>query len=152
MGMNKCQLHGHVGKDPELKTTTAGMPFCRFSLATTENWKDKNGEKKSKTEWHQIVAWGKQAETIAKLVGKGKEIIVIGKIEYQTVDKDGHKTTYTSIKLSEFDFCGKKGDGNDSYGMPDPEPSGYIPDGDSSDDVPSSGGSTASFDDSDIPF
>jgi single-strand DNA-binding protein len=148
MGMNKCTLHGHVGKDPELKKTSADKPFCRFSLATTETWKDQSGEKKSKTEWHQVVAWGKQAEAIAKFVKKGQEIIVNGKIEYQTVeDKNdsSKKVTFTSIKLIDFDFCGKK-DGNSGSGYPEPEESGYSGGGSSD-----SGAGDSSVDD-DIPF
>lgn len=145
MGMNKISLHGHVGKDPELKTTKDNNPFCRFSLATTESWKDKSGEKKSKTEWHQIVAWGKQAEAISKYVVKGQELIVEGKVEYQTVeDKNdsSKKVTYTSIKLLNFDFCGKKADsGGSGSARPDPEPSGYTPDSDSDSSI-----------DEDIPF
>jgi single-strand DNA-binding protein len=150
MGMNKCTLHGHVGKDPELKKTSANKSFCRFSLATTETWKDQSGEKKSKTEWHQIVAWGKQAESIVKFVKKGQEIIVNGKIEYQTVeDKNdsSKKVTFTSIKLIDFDFCGKK-DGNSGGGSyPEPEESGYTGSG-----ALDSGAGDFSVDDEDIPF
>lgn len=125
--MNKVSLHGHVGKDPELKNTQQGKPFARFSFATTENWKDADGKKQSKTEWHQIVAWGKLGENVAKLVKKGQELILEGKLEYQTVaDKDNadKKVTFTSIKLTTFDFCGKKENGGSGNYQPDPEPTG----------------------------
>lgn len=122
MSMNECRLHGFVGKDAELKETGAGKKYCVFSLATTENWKDPQGEKQSKTEWHNVIAWGKPGENAAKMIKKGTELIVCGKIEYQP-DKENPKVKFTSIKMVSFDFCGKRGDtGGNNY--PEPEPSG----------------------------
>ena len=60
--LNKVLLIGNLGKDPEMKMTPGGQPMCRFSVATTETWKDRDGNKQSKTEWHNVVTWGKQAE------------------------------------------------------------------------------------------
>lgn len=107
--MNEVTLHGHVGKDPELKMTNGGTQLCRFSFATTETWTDKEKGKQTKTEWHNIVVWGKQAEIVEKYVKKGKELIIKGKIEYSSVeDKETNKkTTYTNIKMASFEFCGK---------------------------------------------
>jgi len=145
MSTNKAILHGFVGKDPELKVLpNGGTTLCRFSLATTESWKDKDGVKQSKTEWHNIVAWNKQAEAIDKFVKKGTELIVEGKIEYTSVaDKNdaSKKVYFTSIKLEKFDFCGKKEGGQ---AAPDPEP-GYQSES-------GSGSSNSVDDDTDIPF
>jgi single-strand DNA-binding protein len=121
---NVVFLHGYVGRDPELKMTTSGKAFVRFSFATKETWTVKESkEKKSKTEWHQIVAWGSTAECIEKYVHKGQELNITGKIEYQEYPdpNDNTKKKYsTSIRLREFSFCGKKSDSN-SNEHPDPE-------------------------------
>lgn len=152
MGMNKWTGHGHVGKDPELKTKEGGTALCRFSFATTETWLDKDKKKQSRTEWHQIVCWGALAERAAKFITKGKELLIEGKIEYQQVDdknNPGKKITFTNIKMINFDFCGKND--NSNY-RPDPEEPGYIPADNSSDDTCAPSGSNGAYDDSDIPF
>ena len=145
MSTNKAILHGFVGKDPELKMTPGGVALCKFSLATTETWKNTAGEKQQKTEWHNIVAWNKQAETIEKLVKKGTELVIEGKIEYTSVedkDRPGKKLFFTSIRMEKFDFCGKKQEGGYSA-APDPEHTGYQSTSDNN------GGSD---EDMDIPF
>jgi len=153
MSTNKVYLHGFLGQDPELKATPAGATLCRFSVATTENWKDKDGNKKSKTEWHHVVAWGKQGEAIEKFFKKGNEIIVEGKIEYtegKNPADDSKKIWFTHIKLISFDFCGKKGESSGSgYQEPDPEQTGYET---SDESQTTSSASNTTFDDSDIPF
>ena len=70
--LNKVLLIGNLGRDPELKSTPSGQQVARFSVATTETWKNQAGEKQSKTEWHNIVVWGKQAEIAEKYLRKGK--------------------------------------------------------------------------------
>jgi single-strand DNA-binding protein len=154
MATNMIFLHGFVGKDAELKTTTNNKPMARFSLATTETWKDQQGVKQSKTEWHQIVVWGTKAESVAKIIRKGQELLVKGKLEYNE-DKE-KKITYAFIKLIDFDFCGKRGDSGNSNHTPDPEFSGrednreFSPEDDGFPaSAPSS--SAGSFDD-DVPF
>ena len=73
--LNKVSLIGNLGKDPEIRSTSDGKEIASFSIATTEAWKDKiSGERKEKTEWHRIVAWGPTAEIIEKLVNKGKKL------------------------------------------------------------------------------
>lgn len=120
--LNEVKLHGHVGADPKDKATTTGNKFARFSFATTETWKDKaTGEKRSKTEWHQIVAWGSWADRVLKNVKKGQELLVTGKIEY-IADKEHPGVTYCNIKLSNFEFCGKKKDSANRSEMPEPDP------------------------------
>jgi len=81
MSVNKAILIGHLGKDPELKYTTNGRAVATFSLATNENWTDQSGQKQTKTTWHNIVAWGKQAEVINEYCRKGKQLYIEGRIE-----------------------------------------------------------------------
>lgn len=98
MNVNKCILVGRTSKDPELKTTQSGQKVCSMSLATNHEWKDKNGTKNSKTEWHNLVFWGKLAEIVAQYVTKGQELYVEGRIEYREYDnKEGHKVKVTDI-------------------------------------------------------
>ena len=91
---NKVQLIGNLGKDPEIITLENGSKLAKFSLATNENYKDKNGEKQSKTEWHNLIAWNKTAELIEKYVTKGKEIAIEGKLSNKSYeDKEGQNVT-----------------------------------------------------------
>lgn len=126
MSMNKVILHGFIGQDPESKVLPSGAVLVKFSLATTETWTDKESkEKKKKTEWHQIAAWGAQADIIMKNMHKGSEIMVVGKIEYSSTGEGTDKKYFTNIRLESFDFCGKK-DGSVGGGRPDPEEPGYV--------------------------
>jgi len=100
--MNKVQLIGNLGQDPELKETQKGRKYARFSLATNETY-TVNGERKTDTQWHDIVAWGKTAEIIAQYLKKGSRVLVNGKLNYsQWEDKTGIKRYSTSIVVSDF--------------------------------------------------
>ena len=101
---NLVVLRGNVGKDAELKTISTGSACSVFSLATTEKWKDKNGVKQEKTEWHTCELWGKQAEALSKYVTKGKQVEVIGSIKYESWEKDGVTKYFTKIMVKDFDF------------------------------------------------
>jgi len=79
--VNKVILVGNVGKDPEIKYTPSGIPVGKFSLATNERFKDKNGEFQKRTEWHNIVAWQRLAEIVGEYVSKGSKLYVEGKIQ-----------------------------------------------------------------------
>ena len=119
--LNKVMLIGNLGKDPELKMTTSGQPVCRFSMATTETWKNTQGEKQSKTEWHNIVVWGKQAEIAEKYLRKGKQILVEGRIQYREyTDQAGVKKTMCDIRCDNFVMLGRMEDS----GGPRPDYSG----------------------------
>lgn len=110
--LNKVLLIGNLGRDPELKMTTSGQPVCRFSIATTETWKDKAGEKQSKTEWHNIVVWGKQAEIAEKYLRKGKQILIEGRIQYREYqDQQGVKKTACDIRCDNFQMLGRMEEG-----------------------------------------
>ena len=105
---NKVQLIGNLGNDPEIIALESGRKLAKFSLATNESYKDVNGEKQTKTDWHNIVAWGKTAEIIEKYVTKGKEVAV-GKLttrNYET--KEGEKRYITEVVCNELLMLGSK--------------------------------------------
>ena len=93
--LNKVQLIGRLGKDPEVRHLDSGITVCNFSIATSESYTNKIGEKVEQTEWHNIVAWGKLAEIIEKWVTKGMLIYIEGKLKTRKWDKEG-QTHYTT--------------------------------------------------------
>lgn len=99
--LNKVQLIGNVGKDPELSYSTTGTAYSRFTLATTDSIKDKSGEWVKKTEWHNITIFGKVAETFSKLIKKGSKIFIEGKLTNSEYEKDGVKRYSYSILVSD---------------------------------------------------
>ena len=121
--LNKVILIGNLGRDPELKMTTTGKALAKFSLATTESWKTPSGERASKTEWHEVVVWGKQAETAERYLRKGKQVMVEGRIQYSDhTDQNGVKRKYTNIQCENFIMLGRADEssrqGGGSYGKP----------------------------------
>ena len=110
-GLNKVFLLGHLGQDPELKYTPAGAAVASFSLATNESYKDKAGKEVSKTEWHRLVVWNKQAEIAAEYLKKGAQIFVEGKLQTRSWEKDGQKHYMTEIVVLNFQMLGRKSDG-----------------------------------------
>ena len=107
-GVNKVILVGRVGKDPELRFTTGGTGVAKFSMATAESW-GKGEAKKDKTEWHNIVAWGKLAEICGQYVKKGDLIYIEGKISSSDwTDKDGLKRYRTEINANILNMLGNK--------------------------------------------
>jgi single-strand DNA-binding protein len=96
--INKVILIGRLGKDPEMRFTPSGKAVTNFTMATNEVWIDQNSEKQERTEWHRVVTWGKLAENCAKLLSKGKQIYIEGRIQTrQWDDKDGNKRYTTEI-------------------------------------------------------
>ncbi|MDQ3230810.1 MAG: single-stranded DNA-binding protein [Pseudobdellovibrionaceae bacterium] len=96
--VNKVILLGNIGKPPELKQGQSGNASCRFSLATADHWVDQNGQKHEKTEWHQIKAFRKQAENVAKYCGKGSKIYVEGRLTTRSwEDQQGQKRYSTDV-------------------------------------------------------
>ncbi|MFP4014911.1 MAG: single-stranded DNA-binding protein [Chitinispirillaceae bacterium] len=113
-GVNKVILVGNLGKDPELKYTPQGRAVTTFSLATTERWNDKNGQKQERTEWHNIVIWGKQAEVANQYLQKGRTCYIEGKIVTRSWDdRDGNKRYRTEIEANAFQFIGGGAGGSD---------------------------------------
>ena len=110
--VNKVILVGNLGKDAELRSTPSGASVSTFSMATTEVWNDKQGQKQEKTEWHRIVLWGKQAESLQEYLVKGKQIYVEGRLQTrQWDDKDGNKRYTTEIKADRITLLGGGGGG-----------------------------------------
>jgi single-strand DNA-binding protein len=100
---NSVQLIGHAGGDPEVKTFGSERKVARFSLATNESYYNSKGEKVEETQWHRLVAWGKAAERIEKLVKKGHYIAVTGKLTTNNWDdKDGNKRQTVEVEISDF--------------------------------------------------
>jgi single-strand DNA-binding protein len=105
---NKVQLIGNLGNDPEIINLDSGKKLAKFSLATNESYKDTNGEKQTKTEWHNLVAWNKTAELIESYVTKGQEIAVQGKLTSRSYeDKEGIKKYITEVIVNELLILGK---------------------------------------------
>jgi single-strand DNA-binding protein len=97
--VNKVILVGRLGKDPEVKYTQGGTPVAKFTLATNEVWKDQNGEKQERTEWHNIVAWTKLAEICGQYLNKGSRVYIEGRIQTRSwEDKEGNKRYTTEIR------------------------------------------------------
>jgi len=110
LGVNKVILIGNLGKDPELRYTPGGQATASFSLATTERWNDKNGQRQERTEWHNIVSWGKLAELVNQYLKKGRSAYVEGRINYRSWDdRDGNKKYRTEIVANQIQFLGGGG-------------------------------------------
>ncbi|MCR9171377.1 MAG: single-stranded DNA-binding protein [bacterium] len=109
---NKVSLIGRLGAQPELVTFESGRTLARFSIATNESYKDKSGKWQEQTQWHNIIAWGKTADLVGKILDKGQEVIVQGRIvnkSYET--KSGEKRFGTEIEMNEFLALGTRKDG-----------------------------------------
>lgn len=110
--LNKVMLIGHLGSDPEVRTTTNGTKVATLSIATARQWTSTNGEKQEKTEWHRCVAWdgkkGGLASVCEQYVKKGDRIYVEGQIEYREYEKDGVKKYTTEINVRELVMLGGK--------------------------------------------
>ncbi len=114
--VNKVILIGRLGKDPELKYTPSGAPVAKFTLATDESFKDRNGEQQKKTEWHNIVAWNKLAEICGEYLTKGKLVYIEGSIRsHQWEDQAGNKKTAYEIVARNMQMLGAKSDGERSH-------------------------------------
>ncbi len=107
MSVNKVILVGRLGQDPELKSTPSGMSVCNFSIATSENWVDRSGQKQERTEWHRIVVWGKLAENCGQYLKKGRQVYVEGYLQTRSwEDKDGQKRYTTEVVARIVQFLG----------------------------------------------
>jgi single-strand DNA-binding protein len=99
---NKVQLIGNLGQDPEIRTFDNGKAVARFSLATTDSYRDAEGKKVTETQWHNLIAWGNLAKIIQKYLIKGSEVAVEGKLTHRTFeDKEGKKRYFTEVVLTD---------------------------------------------------
>ena len=137
--INKALLIGNLGQDPELKYMPTGDAVCNFTVATTESWKDREGNQQERTEWHRIVAFRRLAEICGKYLKKGKQVYIEGKIQTRSwEDKDGVKKYTTEIVADQMKMLGRRSEeGGESY----------VPPGKDEPESPAS-----SSDEDDLPF
>jgi single-strand DNA-binding protein len=137
--VNKAILIGNLGKDPELRYAPSGQAVARFSIATTERYKDKSGEMQENTTWHNIVAWGRTAEIAKDYLSKGSPVYIEGRIDNRSYeDKEGNKRYISEVVVQKLQLLGRRGEGAAS------EPEQPAP----PDDFPSA----PSAQDDDLPF
>jgi len=110
--VNKVILVGNLGRDAELRYTPGGAAVAKFSIATTEMWNDKSGQRQERTEWHNIDLWGKQAETLSEYLVKGKQVYVEGRLQTdEYTDKEGQKRKSTKVRCDRVVLLGGGGGG-----------------------------------------
>ena len=132
-GVNKVILVGNLGKDPEVKYLDSGVAVANFSLATTESYKNKEGERVNQTEWHNIVLWRGLAEVAEKWLKKGSSVYIEGKIKTRKwEDKDGNTRYNTEILADNMTMLGSKSTSESAA----PTTSGQQPAADTADDLP----------------
>ena len=159
-GVNKVLLLGNVGKDPEIRSSQGGMTIASFSLATADRQKDQTGQWTDKTEWHNLVAFGRTAEIVRDYVKKGTQLFVEGKIQTRSWDdkESGQKKYRTEILVNDMSLLGGRGEGGSGGGSYERSSSGSG--GSSRGSTAPYGGSAASqpdyadqgITDEDIPF
>ena len=111
-GLNKVMLIGHLGKDPEMRFTQSGMAVANFTMATSEVWTDKaTNDKKERTEWHRIVAFGKLGEICGQYLAKGKQVYIEGRLQTRSWDQDGVTRYTTEIVANDMQMLDSKGAG-----------------------------------------
>lgn len=106
--INNVTLIGRCGQDPQVKRLDSGSVVANFTVATSETWKDKSGEKKESTQWHNITCWGAVAEIAEKYVHKGDQLCVIGRLQYEQYEKEGVRHTIARIKADNLVLLGSK--------------------------------------------
>jgi single-strand DNA-binding protein len=152
MSVNKAILVGRLGKDPEVRYTSGGQAVANFTMATEYAYKDKNGERQKRTEWHRIVAWRKLAEIVQQYLRKGSLIYIEGRIETREwQDKEGQKRYTTEIIANEMRMLGGKGDGAAAGAAPT-SPASRSDDLDHAAPADDAMGSAPEIGDEDIPF
>ncbi len=116
-GVNKVILVGRLGADPELKSVGNSQSVARLSVATSESWMGKDGQKQERTEWHKVVVWGRQAENCGKHLAKGRQVYLEGRLQTrQWEDQQGQKRYSTEIVANVVQFLGAGGERSASQG------------------------------------
>lgn len=139
--VNKVILVGNLGRDPEVRNMANGEAVCNFSIATTDSWKDKSGQKQERTEWHNIVMYRRLAEIAGEYLKKGTPVYIEGKLQTRKwQDKDGNDRYTTEIIADQMQMLGSRGDGGGQSSVPRqqqkaPAPQQSAPDG-AGDDIP----------------
>ena len=111
--VNKVILVGNLGRDPEMRYMPSGDALASFSIATTDSWKDKNGQKQERTEWHRISMFGKQAEIAGEYLKKGSSVYIEGRLQTRKwQDKEGNERQTTEVVADRMQMLGGRGGGN----------------------------------------
>ena len=146
MSVNMVVLVGNLGKDPEVRFTQTGKAVANFSIATSEKWKGQDGQNQEKTEWHNIVVWGNQAEACGRYLSKGRQVFVQGRLQTRKwTDQNGQDRYTTEVVAQRVQFLGGGGQGQGTGGQ------GYGDQGGGQYD-PTYGQPPAGGIDDDIPF
>jgi len=111
---NQAIIMGNLTRDPELRSTPSGQQVASFAVATNRSWMDSSGERKEAVEYHEIVAWGKLGELAAQYLAKGRKVMVVGRLQTQSWEKDGVKRSRTEIVASDVNFLDAPGAGSAS--------------------------------------
>jgi single-strand DNA-binding protein len=145
--LNKVMLIGHLGKDPEVRYTADGTAVATFSLATSENWTDKNGTRQEHTEWHNIVAWRRFADLSQKYLNKGRQVYIEGRLQTRDWnDREGIRRRTTEIIVTQIVLLGSRSKSTDA-------PVSYQePASSSTEAEPEQAFGNAGITDDDIPF
>jgi single-strand DNA-binding protein len=152
--INKVILIGNLGIDPELRFTQSGTPVASFRIATSERWKDKEGNQQEQTEWHNIVAWGRLGELCNEYLNKGSKVYIEGKLKTRKwQDQNGNDRYTTDIVARDVQFLTPRGESGGGGGVYDPGPAaggspGGVYEDDSSSGPSGGGGGTGN----DVPF
>lgn len=138
-GLNKAILIGNLGRDPEVRYTPSGVAVANFSIATSESWTSKEGEKETRTEWHRIVAFGKLGEICGEYLSKGKQVYIEGRIQTRDwEDQNGVKRYTTEIVASQMIMLGSRDAGGETFKSEAPAAAapGSPPQAPEDDDIP----------------
>ncbi len=111
---NQAIVMGNLTRDPELRTTPNGQSVASFAVATNRSWNDASGEKREEVEYHEIVAWGKLGELTSQYLAKGRKVMVVGRLQTRSWEKDGVKRQRTEIIASDINFLDRPGEGSGS--------------------------------------
>jgi single-strand DNA-binding protein len=127
--LNKVMIIGNLGRDPELRYTASGQAVCDFSVATSETYTDRDGQKQERTEWHRVVVWARQAENCKRFLSKGSKVFVEGRLQTRDwEDKSGNKRSTTEIVAQNVQFLSSKGSpGGGGFDEPPPPTDDYAP-------------------------
>jgi single-strand DNA-binding protein len=118
--VNKVILIGNLGRDPEVRYMPSGDAVANISIATTETWKDKNGEKQEKTEWHRVAMFGKTAEIAGEYLKKGSQVYIEGRLETRKwTDKEGQERYTTEIRADRMQMLGSRSGGSERMAPPE---------------------------------
>ncbi|MBU0741732.1 single-stranded DNA-binding protein [bacterium] len=149
--VNKAFIVGNLGRDPEMRYTQTNTPVATFSVATTDQWTDKNGEKQERTEWHRVVAWARLAEICGQYLQKGKQVYIEGRLQTREwEDQNGQKRYTTEIVAREMQMLGRAGDAPPREAYAQQKPARQASQGGADDPFPEA--PMPGNDDDDLPF